>query len=84
MHRGAWFAATDRSYRRSHVSVGAVIGRERSSAYCLMHRGAWFAATDRSYRDCAGAVIAAAGKDAKGIATQRFAVNVRAVRGACH
>ena len=32
------------------MSVGAVIGREKSGAQYLMHRGAWFAATDRSHR----------------------------------
>ena len=49
MHRGARFAATDRSHSLSAYTpatgnpgtpVGAVIGRERHTADCLTHRGA--------------------------------------------
>jgi hypothetical protein len=63
MHRGAWFAATDRSYEESHAPVGAVIGREKDNANWLMHRGAWFAATDRSYEESHAPVGAVIGRE---------------------
>ncbi len=59
IHRGAPFAADDRSYGGLKTLVGAVRGREHSAAVSQTHRGAPFAADDRSYgalEPCVGAV----------------------------
>ena len=55
MHRGALFAATDRSYMSSQISVGAVIGREGPGAMCLVERGVAFAGRARSHMERARA-----------------------------
>ncbi len=49
IHRGARFAADDRSYACLDTPVGAVRGRERRTSVYQIHRGAGFAADDRSY-----------------------------------
>ncbi len=48
IHRGARFAADDRSYACLDTPVGAVHGREGRTAVHQIHRGARFAADGRS------------------------------------